>query len=203
MSKKLKIVFIVLAVVGVLVVGAVGALIYFGGQFVNGMQAVAKDIYGGPLPANVMPMIGLDVKSSKMAVLIDKDTSMAMVLIQTPNRSQPNAPFSESDVQKALAQYQHQSEYRSVLEGVGKGQPSSFQLGNQTVHTVKFTDSKGKLSEAAVLNLDKGQMVVMGSGKVEMQGSANMTHFLSQMPAVMNDSHLRPKEEPGKKVVKK
>jgi hypothetical protein len=193
MSKPWKIVLCVLGVVMVLVIGAVGVAVYFGAQFVGGMRVVAEEIYGGPMPSKVMPIMGLDFKEQqqKMAVFMDTGSNTAMVVIEGPAKHQGKAPFSELDLQEALSGYGSSQEMSSTFEGVSEGKPASFMLGKETIHTVKFSNKEGKLSELGILNLDKGQMIFVATGDGVTEGNSDsVANFLGNMPALKNDSHL-------------
>lgn len=190
MSKKWKIFWTIFGIFVGLIAIVIGAVVYFGGQFVHGMKMVAQDVYGGPLPSHVLPILGLDLKPQKMVVYMDTANEMAMVVVQSPPTSQEDAPFSEYDITKALSNYGTQKEIEQSLKGASNGQPSSFKLGDQTVHTIKFSDEQGQMSELGILNLDKGQMLFIATGDIPKDDSQKVANFLMNMPTLKNDSHL-------------
>ena len=192
MSKKWKIIWSIIGGIALIVVISIGALVYFGGQFVNNMRATAQEIYGGPVPSTVTSIIALDLKKSKMGVFVDNTSQLAVVFIENPPTSEPNPPFSEPDVQKALSSMDAtQKEIQNSLKGSGEGIPSTLTLGDQTVHTLRYTDNKKQQNEVGVLNLDQHQLVFIATATQAGDNSQAISNFLQSVPAIKNDSHLK------------
>ncbi len=194
MSKKWKIILGVVAALLVIFLGVVGVGIYFGSQFVKGMKVVEQDVYGGPLPATVVGVMGIKLDQSKMAIFMDKSTKIVMVIIENPQESSQKAlPFSDLDVEKALEPYFVDAKAKALLAGAEKGTPSTMKLGTQTVHTIQYTDSHGKPCETGVLNLDHAKMLFIETGQ-----TGNAASFLMNMPVIQKDSHLSAQQKPQK-----
>lgn len=190
MSKAWKIVWSVVGVLAVLVVVVVGIIVYFGGKLVADTRAITQEVYGGPLPVSLMPVLGWKLSTDKLAVLMDTSHQTALILYQTPPLKTKAVPLSEPDVKKAMAAFDDKQEIQILLTGAHAGTPSSLTLNGQTVHTVKFTGTQGKPSEAGVLNLDKGRMLFVAIPGEVQTSPKDVASVLMGMPALKNDSHF-------------
>lgn len=196
-SKKDKIIGSIVGVVllvGVLGSLAIGGLLYF----VRSSRIVAQQVYGGPLPAMVMPVMGMTIKPHRLAVYMDMNHHLAMVVFQSPPQAaQTPLPFSEPDVKKALEQYDDSRQIQNALQGTEGGKASTLTLGSQVVHTLKYTDASSKQSEMGILNLDNSRLLFVATMEgTSPAASQAVAQFLSQMAVVANDSHMKAEAAP-------
>lgn len=188
MSRKWKIVGSVLAALALVAVIGIAGLIYV----VQMMRSTAETMYGGPLPANVSPILAIKLEKARMAVFLDRNSQVPVVILENPATGNASKPLSEPDVRKALDTLEKsQREIQNSLEGSTSGTPSTLTVHGKTIHTLKNASNSGQHSEVGVLNLDGTQLVFMASTPQSEDPSPAITRFLSQMPLLQNDSHLK------------
>lgn len=188
-----KILLLVLALLVVLVVAIVGA----GITFFNGMKDVAQDIYGGPTPAHVTSLVGMDMQTHKIAVFLDMQSQLPIILVTQPlPKSSKPRPLSDPDVQKALESFKAFPDVQGLLEGSENGETGMMKVAGHDLHTLQYA-YQGNESEAGVLNLDDSQMLFIITGGVSDYSDFAVESFLLGVPAVQNDSRFKPSATPS------
>lgn len=193
MSQKWKVFLGVAASLLAIVVIIIGGVIYFGGKTLDDMKGVAQEVYGGPMPTNLVPLVGLTVKSQKLAVVMDSQNQLAVILLHTPylKDSIPNQSLSAENLREIVQAYTQEKEIGSVLKEALSGTMSTLKLDQHTIHTLKYQDARGQSSELGVLNLDQGQLLFVVSGIDSATQSQKLEQFLLSMPILQKDSHFQ------------
>jgi hypothetical protein len=185
-----------------IVLGVVGVLVVLGGLLLGGLfyavhwsGNIAQEVYGGPVPKQIIGL-GYQERDNRMALFVDD--GLVMILMQVPPLGDEGLPFSEKDVKQAIHRFQEGHKIEGTMVGTGEGEETIIALGEQKVHTLRYTDEeKGMLSQVGVLNLDQGQLLFIANWEPTLTSADKLPLFLMRMPALKNDSRMASSQEPA------
>lgn len=195
MNKTWKIILLTIASLITLVVLLVGGLLWWAGR---AMEAISQEIYGGPIPPKLATIAALKIEDYQFTILNDKIYHNQLWLILGPKIMGEEA-FSTTKIDKEFkAMAKLNAEMDKRLKKLDTALPAGFAINGQFIKTLQFESEPGVNNEAGILNLDNSQLLFVVSGPFRQGDSAHAKLLISDIPRILNDSHIRQSKQSEK-----